>query len=273
MTDKKTKKSQNSKTKKEVNTTRSRWRPPKNIIWEQKVTSRWRPSKNIIQPRKNKVKKQKELKKVINKTKDIFKSHKVWWEWKSQNNLALILLIFSFLLFVFSLYRAFYNQEVQKQNDTNYSNQQDNLDTNQKTIEEKTWNMQTWSIEIGNKETPNYLSWNIELADKNTITANTGISTNSSQQTWYKISNITFEKAFVFGEYSEEIKELQKFLINKKLYFWDIDWIYNDKLISSVYEFQKINNIIKSDTPKTVFGYLGPSTRNEINKQISEYQN
>lgn len=68
------------------------------------------------------------------------------------------------------------------------------------------------------------------------------------------------------GSNKEKIKQLQEFLLKIWLYNWKIDWIYNKKIINTIYNFQIKNYLIKKDTDYWA-GYWGYKTRNLILKK------
>jgi len=276
-----------NKTKSETKkTTRGRWRPPKNTVWKKKKSGRWRPPKNVIQPRKSKqTTTKKTTKKIKNKVKNKIKSkvknktikktgffaHKVEKKEEKTSNFALILLIFSFLLFLFSLYKAFYQYPIETKNKSETQQTMEPLYLENTITEEteQTWltNWNTWEDTEGNTEndTVNNIVTNIikDIEEKE-----------ETKKTFpYIIWNIQFDKAFVRKDKNETIKSLQKLLTNENFYSWNINGEYTKETINAVYKFQTQNKIIKTNTPKTAFGYLGPSTRKHLNKLISKYNN
>jgi hypothetical protein len=52
------------------------------------------------------------------------------------------------------------------------------------------------------------------------------------------------------------------------LYSAKIDWIYSNGLIDALCEFQKKNSLISSKDNSSLCGYLGPKTRELINKKL-----
>ncbi len=75
-----------------------------------------------------------------------------------------------------------------------------------------------------------------------------------------KISNI-FNTPLWVGSNPSQVRELQKFLQKIGLYKGKIDWIYNNKIIDIIYNFQVKNKLIK---PKELYWawYWGYKTRN-----------
>ncbi len=59
------------------------------------------------------------------------------------------------------------------------------------------------------------------------------------------------------------ITNLQQILKELDIYNWKIDWIYNEDLINSIYQFQKENNIIKNKYSPWAW-YFWPKTRKLI---------
>gem|GEM_PF-2213427 len=74
------------------------------------------------------------------------------------------------------------------------------------------------------------------------------------------------------GEYSEKIIELQKVLTRLKMYAGELDGVYSDTVIESVYQYQLANDILTEQNSKNLRGYLGPSTRKVLNVSYVEYQ-
>jgi len=271
-----------------------RGRPPKNVVGGRstKPKGRGRPPKNIIQPRKSKTikkpktitqktikkspktpkSKTKNLTKFWNKTKTTQKSnskpskikknkrpfslgfshHKVSDPTKKTNNFALRLLVFSFLLFAFSIYKAFYEPKINTQNTT--------ITTSEITPTTNPLSSQRIVIEAYNP-------------DNKKIITNTGTNTKEKipKETkeinkTYPLPKFEFTRAFNKNEEHKNIEILQKLLSNEGIYTGPVNGKYDITTIDAVYTFQTKYNIIQTNTPRTAYGHLGPSTRNQINQ-------
>ncbi len=77
-----------------------------------------------------------------------------------------------------------------------------------------------------------------------------------------------FYRAYKKGDQNWEVRILQKFLIDQKFLKWGIDWIYSLGVMNALCEFQKKNNLISSKDNQNLCGYLGPKTRDVINKLL-----
>ncbi len=77
-----------------------------------------------------------------------------------------------------------------------------------------------------------------------------------------------FYRSYKKWDQNWEIRTLQKFLSWEKLYSAKIDWVYSNGLIDALCEFQKKNSLISSKDNSSLCGYLGPKTRELINKKL-----
>lgn len=78
-----------------------------------------------------------------------------------------------------------------------------------------------------------------------------------------------FYRAYTKNEWpNQEIRILQKFLINQKLYSWSFDWVYSKKTMDWVQKFQVKYWLIWTWADVTVQGFMGPKTRNKVNELI-----
>jgi len=77
-----------------------------------------------------------------------------------------------------------------------------------------------------------------------------------------------FYRPYKKGAQNWEVRILQSFLSWEKLYKWKIDWIYSLNVINALCEFQKKNGLISSKDDQNLCGYLGPKTRDLINKKL-----
>jgi len=282
ITNKKSAKTINRKITVKSTTKRKPGRPPKNVIWEKKW--KWtvgRPRKNIIKPKsvittkpttKKKPKKttKKPIKKSTNQKKQItnklqdqtnFIHHKIK-KLKKQNNFALILLIFSFALFIFSIYKAFFAVN----NIREIHNSINNITKNDTNKSDK--------IKI---QSYNEIMWNDNKTKTWTTTQNnlweqiktTEIAYNPFPDTKIIESNTLpihkFDKSFNKDEQNEEIKILQQLLLKEWLYTWEINGINDQETRSAIYSFQLKYNIISQKDAYNLRGYFGPSTRYKAN--------
>jgi len=72
--------------------------------------------------------------------------------------------------------------------------------------------------------------------------------------------------------YSEKIIELQNIFNRMQLYTGAFDGIYSDSIISSVYQYQLMKNVLTAEDSIGLRGYLGPKTRQALNTSYVEYQ-
>lgn len=83
-----------------------------------------------------------------------------------------------------------------------------------------------------------------------------------------KVEKFQFYRAYKKGGQNWEVRILQRFLTSEKLYLWETDWIYSIKVMNALCEFQKRNNLISIADDQKLCWYLGPKTRDSINKQL-----
>ncbi len=102
------------------------------------------------------------------------------------------------------------------------------------------------------------------------ISSNSNISINYKQipsPIWvtkkYDSNFDVFKKSLWKNSNKEDIKKLQLFFKEIWLYNWNIDWIYNNKIIDIVFNLQIQNNIIKNEYDFWA-GYWGQQTRKTI---------
>jgi len=84
-----------------------------------------------------------------------------------------------------------------------------------------------------------------------------------------KKSNNIFSKSIWKSSNIKEIKSLQLFLKDLGLYSGKIDWIYNDDIVSIIYDFQKRYNIVKWEYDYWA-GYFWPKTRVTFKKYYNK---
>ena len=83
---------------------------------------------------------------------------------------------------------------------------------------------------------------------------------------WLKKISSIFNTPLWKWSNKEQIKKLQKFLQKIGLYNWEIDWIYNKKIIDIIYNFQIENKLIKKWNLYWAW-YWGYKTRNLMLKK------
>jgi len=84
-----------------------------------------------------------------------------------------------------------------------------------------------------------------------------------------KKSNSIFGKSIWKSSNIKEIKSLQLFFKDLELYSGKIDWIYNDDIVSIIYDFQKRYNIIKWEYDYWAW-YFWPKTRDKFKKYYNK---
>jgi len=222
-----------------------------------------RPSKKSSEKKTMPTKAKEITKEVTKKTikkkwTTIYTAHKKTS--KKWSNFALWLLLVSIVLFIFSLYKAFWQH-----------NKPEIIQETTKTVTIEpyisswmitSWTLLSWTTLSWTTLSGEVISWNSIIPT--TLNNETGqiesiTNTEDAQQI-----NYTFSQAFKKEEKHKDIWMLQQFLITQWFYSWDITEINNAKTREALYNFQKKHEIIKSDTPRNVRWYLGPSTRAKI---------
>lgn len=219
------------------------------------------------------------------KTKQWFSTHKLTNE-KSNYNFAFWLMIFSFFLFIFSLYKAFLepNQPILPQPEiqantaavaaiSQATNMIDNTNI-QESIEPDVIIME-WENVVENTGTvidepsetqePNIETWFVEPTS--TIEESVEVVSETKK---YEVEPYVFEKAFTLGAQDPEIEILQKHLANLWYFTGTVNGIYDESTVDAVLLMQEAMGLIKPTTPKMAKGYLGPSTRANLNELIAE---
>lgn len=82
-----------------------------------------------------------------------------------------------------------------------------------------------------------------------------------------------FTKAYKKNEKHENIKTLQNLLKSLSLYDWAVDWVYGQKVINAVYQFQ-LNNwlLVWYEKRPNVWGWMGPATMKKLNEALTNIQ-
>lgn len=237
----------------------------KKLVTKKAITKKPVKKATKKKPRKKPTKKattKKVTKKITNSkpnNKKVFSNHKINEnKTKWQNNFAVRLLIFSFLLFSFSVYKAFFtnNTKTDPNNATNY--RIESVTTKQKTPEVVT--IQSYKDVMEKENTGD---------KKNTE----DIKNREGENNWSTdtktpeiiITPHTFTRAFNKDESNEEIKILQKFLYSNMLYTGNFEWINDVQTREAIYNFQLKYAIITPQDPINLRGYFWPSTRAKIN--------
>ncbi|MDD3262834.1 MAG: Ig-like domain-containing protein [Candidatus Absconditabacteria bacterium] len=126
--------------------------------------------------------------------------------------------------------------------------------------------------EIKNDETQmetenNGLSGNIEDQIENI-----GLTGNNKEETIN--SELKFSKAFKKNQENEMIGALQEFLIRYGTYQGEITNIYDEITIEAIYQFQLKEDLLRGQqNNRSIYGYLGPSTRKRINQLRKDFVN
>lgn len=82
---------------------------------------------------------------------------------------------------------------------------------------------------------------------------------------WLQSNLWVFSSNLWVGSDNSKVKKLQELFLELWLYNWEIDWIYNSKIIDIVYEFQVSNNIVKTSYDLWA-GYWWKQTRDKFKK-------
>lgn len=83
------------------------------------------------------------------------------------------------------------------------------------------------------------------------------------------IEKTIFDMSLWKNSNAEDIKKLQEFFKKELLYNWEIDWIYNDEVISIVFDFQLKNSIVKDETDFWAW-YWWEKTRYQFKKYLEQ---
>jgi len=89
--------------------------------------------------------------------------------------------------------------------------------------------------------------------------------------TWLKPKEDVFSYSLWVWSDNAKIKKLKLFLKDLGLYNWVINWIYNDEIISIIYNFQ-IDNEILSSVSDSWAGYWGNITRDKFKKAYLNWE-
>jgi len=86
-----------------------------------------------------------------------------------------------------------------------------------------------------------------------------------------KNNNIYFDKPFFRNTYNQKVEKLQYLLKYLWHYNGDVDGVFDEETIGSVYKFQLAENILKwISSDVKVAGYVWPSTRSKLNLKLKE---
>ncbi len=229
-----------------------------NKITSKKTSTTKTPKKTKAKNSNNKTKKASSPKPKTNSKK--FTHHRITKQ-KLQNNFALYLLIASFLLFSFSVYKTFFeNNSAQKPQDT--IQEETKLNPPSISIESyedimgspqnQSWKTQSEQVEHQLPTNPNTNTWN-------------KTPTTNPKTTPIMIPTHTFIRAFDKDEHNDEIAILQKFLYSHHLYTGEFNAINDAQTREAVYKFQLEYKILTPQDPINLHWYFWPSTRSKIN--------
>jgi len=85
-----------------------------------------------------------------------------------------------------------------------------------------------------------------------------------------KTSKEYFDKPFYRNTYDSKVKELQKILLNLEIYEWDMDWVFDDDVISAVYKLQIQEWILKwVSGEESLAWYIWSKTRKILNEKFT----
>lgn len=290
-----------TKTKNTTNQTPQRGRPKGSTKWFEQLekspenkAQRGRPKgsiKGFEQLEKRISQKNKDLSKQTISKSRWFSTHKVNKKEKN-SNFAFWLMMFSFALFLFSLYKAFgepvdhsviKNESINttppivanKPIETQMNNPESVETINTGTIdttpastgnivnntEETNTTIDTWSITSGSTSETNIEPQVGETPE---------VENKPAPIQKYELEPYTFIYGFNINQKHAEVALLQKFLTNMWHYNAEITSIYDDNTVNAVYEFQQENNLIKPTDSKRSHGFLGPRTRKALNEIINK---
>jgi len=115
------------------------------------------------------------------------------------------------------------------------------------------------------------VKWNI--IDSNSIVTldYTKLLSPNWATSWLKPKEDVFTYSLWVDSDSNRVKKLQQFLKDLWLYTWEINWVYNDEIISIVYNFQIDNEILSSKNDAWA-GYWGNITRDKFKKAYLNWE-
>lgn len=109
------------------------------------------------------------------------------------------------------------------------------------------------------------VKWNIISSDSKVTLDYTKMPAPNWTTTWLKPKEDVFTYSLWVWSDSVKVKKLQQFLKDLDLYIWEVNWIYNDEIISIVYNFQIDNEILSSKNDIWAW-YWGNITRDKFKK-------
>lgn len=191
-----------------------------------------------------------------------------------RKNFALWLLIFSFALFAFSVYKAFFEVS-DDQVKTIYAEQETTTDVQVPTpAEPADSTIVIESYEDLNTTPPitQEVPTTGTVAQETTpvVSQPTEIESENDLELTKEIEKMvvppyTFTRAFEKNEENEDVAILQKFLFQQQHYTGAFNGVNNDATREALYRFQLKHNIITPEDNIGLRGYLGPSTRYKVN--------
>jgi len=281
-------------TKSKVASTRKIWRPTK---VSKKVTVKISSPKTIN--KKSTAKKKSVVKTKVIVPKDIrsknktFKEHKVWKRNKEWLNFAFILLVASILLFVFSLYKAFWETDSVNFDDAAFVEQersfisvqsQDDAEEILVKNEEDPIVFEIESYQEVTKDSPQFVvegveSESIVLVDDTSEVVEEVVSVEEVAEDIVEATILDVENVVAFEFYrsyekdqdDKEIGVLQDLLKKEWFYQWEINNIYDRATMNSVFAMQLQYGILKEDASMSVRGFFGPGTRYRANQLLKKY--
>ncbi len=122
------------------------------------------------------------------------------------------------------------------------------------------------------------LYWGKRTVKWNIIDSNTEVTLDYNKilspnwtTSWLKPKEDVFSYALWIGSDSNNVKKLQQFFKDLWLYNWELNWIYNEEIISIVYNFQIDNDIVSSKNDSWA-GYWWNITRDKFKKAYLNWE-
>lgn len=84
---------------------------------------------------------------------------------------------------------------------------------------------------------------------------------------WLKKEKTIFDFSIWKDSSPDDIKKLQKFLSEGGIYFWEIDGVYNNEIVSIIFDFQLANEIVSSENDFWAW-YWWTKTRAAFQKKV-----
>lgn len=127
-----------------------------------------------------------------------------------------------------------------------------------------------WDIAAATPDTSNGTNTTLPTTTPDTSNSTEGTSSNTSAGSLDDNSQSALEGNVFDGSKSEEIRDLQKMLKEMGYFKFDVDGLYNKRLVDAILEFQIAKQIVEN-ADDIGAGYYGPVTQSTLEEAYAAY--